>query len=176
MGTYGYAAPEYMATGHLTSRSDVYGFGVVFLETISGLRALDQNRPAGQHKLVEWTKPLLSDRRKIHRVIDPRLDGQYPTKAAIKAANLALQCLTTDAKQRPLMREVVEKLEAIYAIKEKTSHRQGERHGHSRAAPMGNGSRATVYGSPHLRNYNSPINQPNGSPLYSYTRSPRQQK
>uniref|UniRef100_A0A0D6R2L3 non-specific serine/threonine protein kinase n=1 Tax=Araucaria cunninghamii TaxID=56994 RepID=A0A0D6R2L3_ARACU len=60
MGTYGYAAPEYMATGHLTSKSDVYGFGVVLLEMLSGLRAVDTNRPAGHHKLVEWAAPFFT--------------------------------------------------------------------------------------------------------------------
>ncbi|CAD6248339.1 unnamed protein product [Miscanthus lutarioriparius] len=56
MGTYGYAAPEYIATGHLYVKSDVYGFGVVMLEMLSGQRALDPNRPSGQLSLADWTK------------------------------------------------------------------------------------------------------------------------
>uniref|UniRef100_A0A0C9RG61 non-specific serine/threonine protein kinase n=1 Tax=Wollemia nobilis TaxID=56998 RepID=A0A0C9RG61_9CONI len=118
MGTYGYAAPEYMATGHLTSKSDVYGFGVVLLEMLSGLRAVDTNRPAGEHKLVEWAAPLLPDKRKFGNVMDHRLDGQYPPKGAYKAALIALQCLSGDPKQRPTMNEIVEKLEAIQAIRD----------------------------------------------------------
>ncbi|CAL9130813.1 unnamed protein product [Musa textilis] len=81
MGTYGYAAPEYLATGHLTAKSDVYSFGVVLLEMLSGRRAVDKNRPHGEHNLVEWARPYLTHKRKIFRIIDNRLEGQYsPTE------------------------------------------------------------------------------------------------
>ncbi|KAL5713813.1 non-specific serine/threonine protein kinase [Ranunculus cassubicifolius] len=120
MGTYGYAAPEYVATGHLYVKSDVYGFGVVLLEMLTGLRALDTNRPTGQHNLVDWLKPSLSDRRKLIRMMDPRLDNQFPTKAAIQAAELTLKCLGAEPRVRPSMKEVVESLERIKAIKTKT--------------------------------------------------------
>ncbi|KAL5984379.1 putative serine/threonine-protein kinase pix13, partial [Asimina triloba] len=119
MGTYGYAAPEYVATGHLYVKSDVYGFGVVLLEMLSGERALDTNRPSGQHNLVDWAKPYLSERRKLARVMDPRLEGQYPSKGAFQAAQLTLRCLASEPKNRPSMKEVVETLEQIQAIKDK---------------------------------------------------------
>ncbi|KAI3956187.1 hypothetical protein MKW98_008705, partial [Papaver atlanticum] len=117
MGTYGYAAPEYVATGHLYVKSDVYGFGVVLLEMLTGLRALDSNRPSGQHNLVDWLKPSLSDRRKLVRIMDQRLEGQYPSKGAALAAQLSLKCLAPEPKNRPGMKEVVESLEQIQAIK-----------------------------------------------------------
>ncbi|XP_078177940.1 receptor-like cytoplasmic kinase 176 [Carex rostrata] len=117
MGTYGYAAPEYVATGHLYVKSDVYGFGVVLLEMLSGQRALDPNRPSNQLSLVEWAKPLLSDRRRLARLMDPRLEGKYPSKAALEAADLSLNCLASEPKNRPSMKEVVEKLEKIEAMK-----------------------------------------------------------
>ncbi|KAI6690658.1 hypothetical protein NL676_027486 [Syzygium grande] len=59
IGTYGYAAPEYIATGHLYVKSDVYGFGVVLLEMLTGLQALDPERPSGRQNLVEWARPSL---------------------------------------------------------------------------------------------------------------------
>ncbi|EHA8586637.1 Receptor-like cytoplasmic kinase [Cocos nucifera] len=117
MGTYGYAAPEYVATGHLYVKSDVYGFGVVLLEMLSGQRALDISRPSGKHNLVDWAKPLLSDRRKVARLMDQRLEGQYSSKAALKAAQLTLRCLAGEPKNRPSMKEVVETLEHIEALK-----------------------------------------------------------
>ncbi|VAH35207.1 unnamed protein product [Triticum turgidum subsp. durum] len=113
MGTYGYAAPEYVATGHLYVKSDVYGFGVVLLEMLTGLRALDTARPAQQLNLVDWAKPYLADRRKLPRLVDPRLEGQYPSKAALRAAQLTLSCLAGEPRNRPSMAEVVTTLEEI---------------------------------------------------------------
>lgn len=119
MGTYGYAAPEYVATGHLYVKSDVYGFGVVMVEMLTGLRALDQNRPSGQHNLVDWIKPCLPDRRKLKHVMDSRLEGKYPSKAAVLVGQLALTCLGPEPKMRPSMKEVVETLQRIVSANEK---------------------------------------------------------
>ncbi|GFZ18017.1 protein kinase superfamily protein [Actinidia rufa] len=118
MGTYGYAAPEYMATGHLTARSDVYSFGVVLLEMLSGRRAVDKNKPSGEHNLVEWAKPYLANKRKVFRILDSRLEGQYSLDAAYKAANLALRCLSAEPKFRPTMDGVVKELEQLHDSKE----------------------------------------------------------
>ncbi|XP_031406598.1 probable serine/threonine-protein kinase PIX13 [Punica granatum] len=118
VGTYGYAAPEYVATGHLYIKSDVYGFGVVLLELLTGLQALDQNRPSGSHNLVEWAKPSLSEKRKLKKLIDPRLEDRYPSKAAILAAQLIMRCLEGELKKRPSMQEVLNGLEKINLIKE----------------------------------------------------------
>ncbi|KAJ1413321.1 putative serine/threonine-protein kinase [Sesbania bispinosa] len=119
MGTYGYAAPEYIATGHLYVKSDVYGFGVVLLEILTGMRALDTKRPTGQQNLVEWLKPCLSNKKKLKTIMDARIEGQYSPKAALQAAQLTLKCLEPDPKQRPSMKEVLEALEGIEAIKVK---------------------------------------------------------
>ncbi|KAF2303162.1 hypothetical protein GH714_014244 [Hevea brasiliensis] len=121
MGTYGYAAPEYVATGHLTAKSDVYSFGVVLLEMLSGLRAIDKNRPSGQHNLVEWAKPYLTNKRRIFRVLDTRLNGQYSLSRAQKLANLALQCVD-EPKLRPNMDEVVKALEQLQESNKKENN------------------------------------------------------
>lgn len=133
VGTYGYAAPEYMATGHLYVKSDVYGFGVVLLEIITGLRVLDMNRPNGEHNLVDWARPYLSDRRKLKRIMDPNLEHSYPSKGAVRAAELIQRCLESDPKNRPSMEEVLLDLEQINAIKTKpkearTNSRQSTGH------------------------------------------------
>ncbi|KAJ0985204.1 hypothetical protein J5N97_003560 [Dioscorea zingiberensis] len=111
MGTYGYAAPEYVATGHLTAMSDVYGFGVVLLEMLIGRRATDKSRPSREHNLVEWARPLLIRPNKLLRITDPRMEGQYSNKTMQMVANLAYQCLSQNPKGRPTMKEVVRILE-----------------------------------------------------------------
>jgi serine/threonine protein kinase len=118
MGTHGYAAPEYLATGHLTTKSDVYSFGVVLLEMLSGRRALDKNRPNGEHNLVEWARPYLRSKRRTFCILDPRLGGQYSLAKAQKAAALAMQCLSVESRNRPSMDEVVTALEQLQDTKE----------------------------------------------------------
>ncbi|XP_062210766.1 receptor-like cytoplasmic kinase 176 [Phragmites australis] len=117
MGTQGYAAPEYIATGHLTAKSDVYSYGVVLLELLSGQRALNKNRPPGQHNLVEWARPYITKKRRVIHVLDSRLGSQYSLPAAQKTAALALQCLSMDARCRPSMDQVVTMLEQLQGAK-----------------------------------------------------------
>ncbi|KAG5564872.1 hypothetical protein RHGRI_000912 [Rhododendron griersonianum] len=76
-GTYGYLAPEYIASGQLTTRSDVYGFGVVLLEMLVGRKALDRSRPSQEYDLVWWARPLLINNKKLLRILDPRVEGQW---------------------------------------------------------------------------------------------------
>lgn len=99
--------------GHLTARSDVYGFGVVLLELLLGRPSMDKTRPSREYNLVEWARPLLNNNKKLLRIIDPRLEGQYSVKGAQKAATLAYQCLSQNPKGRPAMSFVVEQLESL---------------------------------------------------------------
>ncbi|KAF5779679.1 putative transferase, protein kinase RLK-Pelle-RLCK-VIIa-2 family [Helianthus annuus] len=119
-GSQGYAAPEYLATGHLYVQSDVYGFGVVLLELMMGLRALDPKRPGPQVNLVGWAKPLLPNRMKLKTIMDARMEGKYSSKGAIMLAQLILRCLEEEPRKRSAMKEVADILEQIYAIKVKT--------------------------------------------------------
>ena len=119
MGTYGYTAPEYSATGHLSVKSDVYGFGVVLLEMMTGLRAFDRNRTSGQQHLADWLKPVLSHEKMLRNMMDKTMEGQYSSKAMLEAAELASKCLEVNPKSRPSMKEVLEELKQIYGMKEK---------------------------------------------------------
>ncbi|KAI3782762.1 hypothetical protein L2E82_12817 [Cichorium intybus] len=114
MGTHGYAAPEYLMTGHLTAASDVYSFGVVFVELLTGRKSMDKTRSNREQNLAEWARPQLKGGpRKLSRIMDPRLEGQYSETGAEKAAELAYQCLSHRPKARPTMSMIVKALEPL---------------------------------------------------------------
>jgi serine/threonine protein kinase len=182
MGTYGYAAPEYVMTGHLTSRSDVYSFGVVLLEMLTGRRSMDKSRPSGEHNLVEWARPYLGEKRRLYRLIDPRLDGNFSIKGAQKAAQLACHCLSRDPKARPLMSEVVEALRPLLNLKDMASSSfhyqalQAERSSRQQQLANGNGQLKNVaYLNGQLSSKNGrPRVLTNISHASPYRQSPRQ--
>ncbi|XVF89006.1 hypothetical protein PTKIN_Ptkin19aG0096800 [Pterospermum kingtungense] len=118
MGTQGYAAPEYIMTGHLTTMSDVYSFGVVLLELLTGKRSVDNSRPSREQSLVEWARPLLRDPQRLDRLIDPGLEGQFSNKGAQKVAALAYKCLNHHPKPRPTMGDVVKVLESVQGFED----------------------------------------------------------
>ncbi|KAH0462607.1 hypothetical protein IEQ34_010182 [Dendrobium chrysotoxum] len=107
MGTYGYCAPEYAMTGQLTVKSDIYSFGVVLLEIITGKKAIDNSRGAGAQNLVAWARPLFKERRKFAQMADPMLHGQYPVKGFYQALSVAAMCVQEEPTTRPLISNVV---------------------------------------------------------------------
>ncbi|KAL6980325.1 Serine/threonine-protein kinase pcrk1 [Sarracenia purpurea var. burkii] len=113
VGTVGYAAPEYVQTGRLTSKSDVWSYGVFLYELITGRRPLDRTRPKNEQKLLDWVRSHLSDTKKFEQVLDPRLSGRYSLKSAQKLAAIANRCLVRHPKPRPKMSEVLEMVDRI---------------------------------------------------------------
>lgn len=95
--------------------SDVYSFGVVLLELLTGRRSLDKLRPVREQTLTDWAAPLLTQRKKVLSIVDPRLEGEYPERAAQKTAMLVHHCLNRNPKARPLMRDIVDSLEPLQA-------------------------------------------------------------
>ncbi|KAJ0051492.1 hypothetical protein Pint_00045 [Pistacia integerrima] len=118
VGTYGYAAPDYIETGHLTAKSDVWSFGVVLYEILTGRRSLERNRPKSEQKLLEWVKQYPVDSRKFGLIMDQRLENEYSINEARKIAKLADSCLSKSAKDRPKMSQVVERLKQVVQISE----------------------------------------------------------
>uniref|UniRef100_I1PBI8 non-specific serine/threonine protein kinase n=1 Tax=Oryza glaberrima TaxID=4538 RepID=I1PBI8_ORYGL len=123
MGTHGYAAPEYVMTGHLNIKSDVYSYGVVLLELLTGRRAMEHVRGRSLHadqvvKIVDWTRPYLGSSRRLRCIMDPRLAGHYSVKAARAVAHLAVQCTSPQPRDRPRMAAVVDALERLQGFKD----------------------------------------------------------
>lgn len=121
VGTFGYACPEYVETGHLTIHSDVWSFGVVLYEILTGRRSLERNFPTKEQKLLDWVKQFPADSKKFSRIIDPRLRNEYPISAAKRVAKLADSCLIKNTKERPTMTQVVECLKEAIQETEGTS-------------------------------------------------------
>lgn len=109
----GYAAPEYVQSGRLTSKSDVWSYGVFIYELITGRRPLDKNRPKNEQKLLQWVKPYMSDTKKFHQILDPRIEWNGSQKSAQKLGAVADRCLTRHPKSRPKMSEVLEMVNRI---------------------------------------------------------------
>ncbi|KAM7522659.1 hypothetical protein LguiA_012561 [Lonicera macranthoides] len=138
VGTRGYAAPEYVATGHLTPKSDVYSFGVILLELLSGRRALADERDGGvEETLVDWAKPFLGDNRRVLRIMDSRLGGQYYKKGAQTISAIALKCLHMDPKHRPAMIDVLAALEEEQLHNSKDAPRMVSSQGQSGTEKVG---------------------------------------
>ncbi|XP_038878628.1 probable serine/threonine-protein kinase PBL7 isoform X1 [Benincasa hispida] len=110
LGTTGYLAPEYASTGKLTTKSDVYSYGVVLLELLTGRVPVDIKRPQGEHVLVSWALPRLTSREKVEKMIDPAIQGKYSKKDLIQVAAIAAMCVQPEADYRPLMTDVVQSL------------------------------------------------------------------
>ncbi|KAL2322961.1 hypothetical protein Fmac_027340 [Flemingia macrophylla] len=124
VGTQGYAAPEYIETGHLKVQSDMWSFGVVLYEILTGRRTLERNRPTAEQKLLDWVKHYPADSSRFVIIMDPRLRNQYPLPAARKVAKLADSCLKKNPEERPSMSQIVESLKQAleYSENPNTSH------------------------------------------------------
>ncbi|KAB2074237.1 hypothetical protein ES319_A07G140300v1 [Gossypium barbadense] len=118
MGTFGYVAPEYAMTGHLLVKSDVYSYGVVLLELLTGRKPVDMSQPSGQENLVTWARPILRDKDRLEELSDPGLGGKYPKEDFIRVCTIAAACVAPEASQRPTMGEVVQSLKMVQRITE----------------------------------------------------------
>lgn len=115
MGTYGYCAPEYAMSGKLTVKSDIYSFGVVLLELITGRKAIDVTRKQGEQNLVAWSRPYLKDQKKFGHLVDPSLRGRFPRRCLNYAIAITAMCLNEEAHYRPLIGDIVVALEYLAA-------------------------------------------------------------
>ncbi|KAI3963318.1 hypothetical protein MKW98_022740 [Papaver atlanticum] len=114
LGTFGYFDPEYTSTGKLTLQSDVYAFGVVLLELLTGRRALDLSQVPTNQNIVIQVRHILNDRKKLRKVIDPEMSrSSYNIDSISMYANLASRCVRHNSTERPSMADCVKELQLI---------------------------------------------------------------
>ncbi|XP_038725042.1 probable serine/threonine-protein kinase PBL7 [Tripterygium wilfordii] len=118
MGTQGYCAPEYLQSGRLTMMTDIYSFGVVLLELITGRKAVD-NSNGSEKYLVNWAFPRWKDRMNLWLLADPLLKSQFSESVLKKVLEVAFMCLRDDATARPSTSEVVLALDYLASRKYK---------------------------------------------------------
>ncbi|XP_022960613.1 probable serine/threonine-protein kinase PBL25 [Cucurbita moschata] len=116
MGTYGYSAPEYTSGGQLTSKSDIYSFGVVMLELITGRKAVDTTKPHNEQNLVTWAQPFFRDPKRFPDLADPLLGRLFPEKDLNQAVAVTAMCLQEEAEVRPLIADVMTALSFLSTV------------------------------------------------------------
>ncbi|CAH1418869.1 unnamed protein product [Lactuca virosa] len=118
-GTFGYMDPRYFYTSKLTRKSDVYAFGVVLFEALCGRPAVDTSLEEEKWGLAAWAQSSIKDG-KLSQIVDSRLKDQISTNCLKEFAQIAVSCIHAHANQRPIMSEVVAKLELALSLQEKS--------------------------------------------------------
>ncbi|KAJ6368651.1 hypothetical protein OIU78_001097 [Salix suchowensis] len=120
MGTFGYLAPEYASSGKLTDKSDVFSFGVMLLELITGRRPVDLSGDMDD-SLVDWARPLCAkalEDGNYGELVDPSLEGNYDLQEVACMVACAGASVSHSAKMRPKMSRIVRALEGEVSLVE----------------------------------------------------------
>ncbi|XVF67932.1 hypothetical protein PTKIN_Ptkin10aG0162200 [Pterospermum kingtungense] len=124
VGTFGYLAPEYFMYGKLSDKVDVYAFGVVLLELLSGKRPISFDNPKGQQSLVMWAKPIIESG-DVKGLLDPNLNGNINENQMHRMVVASRLCITRSARLRPTMSQILELLRGDKEV-EKWAETQNE--------------------------------------------------
>ncbi|GLU15103.1 hypothetical protein SLE2022_316280 [Rubroshorea leprosula] len=114
-GTFGYMAPEYAMRGYLTDKADVYSFGIVALEIVSGRSNTSSRTKEDSFYLLDWAL-LLKEKGSLLELVDPRLGSDYNKTEVMEMINVALSCTNPAPAARPTMSSVVSMLEGKVAV------------------------------------------------------------
>ncbi|KAL5708244.1 hypothetical protein ACHQM5_019062 [Ranunculus cassubicifolius] len=134
-GTLGYLDPEYMLTSQLTEKSDVFSFGVVLAELITGKKSISFERAQGERNLAIYFTASMNEERLLH-IVEEGMVNEGNIKQVQEAAALAQRCLSFKGEERPSMRVAASELEALRGFIEKHSSSQRSNDKHTNFTPM----------------------------------------
>ncbi|XP_030483587.2 senescence-induced receptor-like serine/threonine-protein kinase [Cannabis sativa] len=115
-GTPGYLDPEYYKSNWLNEKSDVYAFGVVLFEIITGRPVIAKINSNENIHISQWVENMLYENGEIQSVVDPRLRGNFQLNSTWKAIELATNCVHLNSIERPTMNQVVVELKECLAL------------------------------------------------------------
>jgi serine/threonine protein kinase len=115
-GTRGYLAPEWLANLPITSKSDVYGFGMVLLEIVSGRRNFEVSEETSREKFSIWAYQEF-EKGNVKGIVDKRLtDYEIHMEQVVRAIQVSFWCIQEQPSHRPMMGKVVQMLEGVTEI------------------------------------------------------------
>ncbi|XP_021900354.1 probable receptor-like protein kinase At3g17420 [Carica papaya] len=122
VGTFGYLAPEYFMYGKVSDKVDVYAFGVVLLELLSGREPICSETSKGEESLVMWARPRLESGN-VKGILDPDLNGKFDEVQMQRMVLAATLCLTRASRLRPKIREILKLLRGENDVEKGTCSR-----------------------------------------------------
>nr|KYP54116.1 Receptor-like protein kinase At3g21340 family [Cajanus cajan] len=113
-GTLGYVDPEFQRTGNSNKKSDIYSFGIILFELITGQHALSRTPEKNVH-ILEWVIPMV-ETGDVHNIVDPRLKEEFNINSAWKAVEIALSCISPATAERPDISQILAELKECLSL------------------------------------------------------------